>query len=273
MWFEQREPCTRRRGAERGGVTGQGAAGVGAVGPAEQGPGPPQPLPFGFGVFPPARLTGRVPGLNRRAGLPRFSLEQFGPEDRGRARPRSPRRATCLQHTSARPPPVDGTDNTAQERPPRVRDDPESRVSGTGLRGVTHGTPGGRRAGSALVTLPSQVACPQGPHHRTAHARPPGRPCLGLTVCPQKGVIRVHADQVPGSHWGEGVLQGHRGPRRTERARTTVAPLRPAHLLHGVCTYACTVRVCVYVHLLCTANPGQSVFTKRAGVRGFSSLW
>lgn len=184
---------------------------MGAVGPAEQGPGPPQPLPFGFGVFPPARLTGRVPGLNRRAGLPRFSLEQFGPEDRGRARPRSPRRATCLQHTSARLPPVDGTDNTAQERPPRVRDDPESRVSGTGLRGVTHGTPGGRRAGSALVTLPSQVACPQGPHHRTAHARPPGRPCLGLTVCPQKGVIRVHADQVPGSHWGEGVLQGHRG--------------------------------------------------------------
>lgn len=131
MWFEQREPSTRRRGAERGGVTGQGAAGVGAAGHAGQGPGPPQPLPFGFGVFPPARLTGRVPGLNRRAGLPRFSLEQFGPEDRGRARPRSPRRATCLQHTSARPPPVDGTDNTAQERPPRVRDNPESQRHGT----------------------------------------------------------------------------------------------------------------------------------------------
>lgn len=242
---------------------------MGAAGRAGQGPGPPQPLPFGFGVFPPARLTGRVPGLNRRAACPAFLWNSLGQRTEGgpglahRAGPRAYNTQVHALHlwtvlTTQRRSGHRGSETTRRAES-AARD---SEVSPTGLR-----------AGGALVTLPSQVACPQGPHHRTAHARPPGRPCLGLAVCPQKGVIRVHADQVPGSHWGEGVLQGHRGPRRTERARTTVAPLRPAHLLHGVCTYACTVRVCVYVHLLCTANPGQSAFTKRAGVRGFSSLW
>lgn len=183
MWFEQREPCTRRRGAERGGVTGQGAAGVGAAGRAKKGPGPPQPLPFGFGVFPPAQLTGRVPGLNRRAACPAFLWNSLGQRTEGgpglahRAGPRAYNTQVHALHL--------WTVLTTQSRSGHSGSEMTRRAESVARDSEV--SPTGLRAGGALVTLPSQAGLPPGtsPPHSTC--APSGQAVPGPRSLSPKG--------------------------------------------------------------------------------------
>lgn len=67
---------------------------------------------------------------------------------------------------------------------------------------------------------------------RTARARPRGGPRLDLAVCPTKGVIRVYADQVPGSRWETGVLWGS---PQSRAGLDDGGCSRASNLLRGVC--------------------------------------